>query len=79
METRRFKMSSRNPLAESSWLSLALLTLFALPHAVLATPPGTLSPQKFGAYAATASPTQLAFLFEVNTTGDGDRVSRAAT
>lgn len=68
-------MASHIPLAESRWLSLALVVLLAFPPAVLATPRGRVSPQKFSSHAATTTPPQeLGLLFEVNTTGDGDNI-----
>jgi CSLREA domain-containing protein len=71
MKTGRSKLPPSNTLAESRWLSLSLVTLLALTPAVLATSRGTVSPWNPGAYMAA----QTGFLFEVNTTGDGDRVS----
>jgi CSLREA domain-containing protein len=69
-------MSSRIHLSGAKSLSLALVTLLALPSVGFAAPRGTVSPRKFGAHAAAVKPpAQAGFLFEVNTTGDEDRLN----
>jgi hypothetical protein len=72
MKTGRPPMSSRHPLGESRWLSLALVTLLALPSGGFAVPRGAVSSRMRGSHAVAAPPAQLGFVFEVNTTGVAD-------
>ena len=75
MKRYRANASSRKQPAGLKWSSLALVTLLMLPFAGFATPPGTVSPLKFGARAGSmAFPPQGGLLYFVDSTGDGGHV-----
>src|SRR5687768_9407561 len=77
MDNRRSHAPSRQRLAGSEWLGLALAALLVLPPVVFAAPRGAVSARSLGAHTVAAPPALFASI-AVNTTGDGDNVDANA-
>ncbi|HEX7315620.1 MAG TPA: hypothetical protein VF297_17000 [Pyrinomonadaceae bacterium] len=69
MYNRRSHASSRQRLAGSGWLGLALAALLALPPVAFAAPRGANWSRKLIALGG-ATPARVGVLYQVNTTGD---------